>query len=135
MKRKRGQRRPSRPLDDLEVLTQFGCASNPQGRFGGICRSEPRNFEDALSLIRGDLSVAEAASRVRPSGENHEGDVVRKTRVGELRRLDFTVEHSPTKRNPDHVSVYRNGEWGIDECRTFEDAFGEPTVPLKVDTE
>lgn len=66
MKRKRGQRRPSRPLDDLEVLTQFGCASNPQGRFGGICRSEPRNFEDALSLIRGDLSVAEAASRVRP---------------------------------------------------------------------
>jgi hypothetical protein len=40
------------------------------------------------------------------------------------------VEHSPTKRNPDHVFVYRPDVWGIDESHTFEDAFGEMTEPV-----
>jgi hypothetical protein len=105
-------------LDDDQVLTQYGTASD------GF-RCQPRwSKEDALSLIRGRLSGEEASRVVRRGRLLGEGrDLARYTSAGTLRRAGFEVLHTPTRLNPDHVSVRFKDDWDEEVCDAFDDAF------------
>jgi hypothetical protein len=105
-----------RGIEDDEVLTHYGIDM--------AFRTTPRwRIEASMSLILGRLTGEEAGNRVlkRAIGDGH--DSARYTTAGKLRRAGFVVEHTPHVKNPDHVSVRREGSWDdepFDGC--FNDA-------------
>lgn len=89
------------PLLDSEELTQYGREGTSP-----VFRDAPRSSQETeLSMLRGHLSAAEAAIYVRKRSQADDRDQVRYTTVGRLRDLGFEVTHTPSRRNPDHVSV------------------------------
>lgn len=111
---------PSACVPDGAVLTQLS------ERTGGF-RSQPRHHKErALSLILGEMGVAEAYFQVAPrsarSAPVPEGTAVRYVTAGVLRANGFTVVHAPGKiaGNP-HVSVcVSSGNWRSDQQIPWE---------------
>lgn len=115
-------------LDD-EALTQ--CGRVIEGGFS--FNDRPRMFRDlpetALSLVRGELPASTAVARAFGRAYEADSDACRHTSAGTLRREGFRVEHTPSKRNPDHVSVYwDHSDWNRDVARNFARCFGAPVV-------
>jgi hypothetical protein len=123
---------PNRPppteLKARQVLSQYGARSptlvvSIVARF----RTAPRASEGGVSLIAGRLTPRQAAMIVR-----HEylpvRDSVRYTTVGRLREAGFRVRSTPTRMNPDHVSVEYDGVWTDDGdvSKRFDDCFDQP---------
>jgi hypothetical protein len=53
-------------------------------------------------------------------------DGVRHSTAGKLRTAGFTVESTPEKANPLHVSITVDKEWEEDEETSFEGCMSEP---------
>jgi hypothetical protein len=108
-----------RDLGDDTWLTQWGAHDNLAG--GRVFRNRPRPQVDVdgVSLFLGRLRPADASRRLRVPFEP-KVHVVRYVRVGEFRACGFTVTHTPTKRNPAHVSVAFPGEWADREAERFD---------------
>lgn len=92
-----------RDINDDETLTQYGKEREDNQGF----RGQPRFSQDErdVSMIAGKRSVVEALSLVTGRNTVGSGDAVRHFNVGALREADYVVRHTPTQRNPDHVSV------------------------------
>lgn len=104
--------RPPRLIGDDEELTQYGVTTDP-------FRNQPRwRQEEAVSLLVGAWDSLEAGYRVRGQALEDGTDAARYTTVGALRAKGFIVTNTPTKRNPDHVSVSWDGEWD-QKCATI----------------
>lgn len=92
-----------RDIGDDEILTQYG----QEREDGRGFRGQPRFDRDErdVSMIAGKLSVIEAIRLISSRSTLAPQDAVRHFSVGALREADYVVVHTPTKRNPDHVSV------------------------------
>lgn len=83
--------------------------------------------------MRGRLTVDEIAVLInprRPTAEAFDDEGVRYTTVGRLRAAGFRVEHTPSKRVPDHVSVTTldlRARWTDDESERFTACFTNAT--------
>lgn len=91
-----------RPVSDDGMLTQYGQElSSPRFRSG------PRTGEVELSMLLGAMSAQAAAALVVGPTRAIElrGHLVRYVRIGRLRAAGFIVEHTPSRRIPQHVSV------------------------------
>jgi hypothetical protein len=123
-------RRPGRTISDDEWLTQYGNKRNPIG--GRPFKNRPPYPDDcnALSLIRGQRSVAAAASLVRTSRNTvSRGSGVRYTIAARLRQAGFTLRLTGNNYNPHHVSVTCIDEkhiWTEDDCVRFDACFDKP---------
>lgn len=113
----------TRPIQDSETLTHYGTTTEE-------FRNEPRwATESELSLIVGGVDPLLAGDIVRPSGALNDGtDSARYTTAGALRAEGFDVRHSPTRRNPDHVSVGWPGDWTMEVSIAFDSCFTEIEV-------
>ncbi|HEX7304197.1 hypothetical protein [Lentzea sp.] len=81
-------------------------------------------------MIVGKLGVAGALSLVVGRNKVILQDAVRYFNVGRLREADYVVKHTPTPRNPNHVSVVApEGVIAEDWWRDH----GEPMLELMVD--
>jgi hypothetical protein len=125
------------PLPDETDLTQYGQrepvdSEGEEARFADLptFRNRVRDFQNPpevdISLIRGRIGEQDAGKivcrkYVRMARAIH---AVRYTTAGELRSKGFIVTHSPTKRNPDHVSVEWRGDWTDEVSATFDTCFG-----------
>src|SRR5260370_22884636 len=111
-------------------LTQYGNRNRPIG--GRPFKNHPPDPEtaNALSLILGHLSVAEAAARLRPSRRPpSSGSVVRYTTAAQFIRAGFSARHTGNNQNPLHVSVMcmdESHEWTDDDSARFDSCFSEP---------
>lgn len=125
-------RREPQELIASIVLTQYG-ELNGTPVFRNALRHEIGETE--LSLILGNVD-ADAASMLVTKTLAH-FRTRRTTSVGALRDADFIVEHSPTKGNPLHVSVYPprlpsgapaewSATWGVALAKLFDDCFIAP---------
>lgn len=93
----------------------------PKGRRQNELRLWRNPPERALSVIAGRVDVVVAATRFRGNFVN--GDVVRFAQAVTLRSRGFVLTHTPSIRNPDHVSVtYRDG-WDSDVAKMFDECF------------
>jgi len=107
-------------LDDSVELTQFV-----------FFDEEPRNAprprdQDGLSLLRGRLSTNQAARYVRrKSPSPFDGDSVRHTTVGQMRRAGFVIKATPSRSIPIHVSVSTEAEWEEITMENFASCFTE----------
>ena len=112
---------PEECLQNDEQITQLSEAG------GAPFRDAPRSDrERGLSVIRGKREVEEAERLVKvrlTSPDNR----VRHATVGVLRAAGFAVVHTPTRTNPDHVSVI----WPGDNWKTQQDIPWSPEVMLK----
>lgn len=127
------------PLDaeeirDGEVLSQRvsrGPDSQPD-----IDQPRPKD-RGKVSVVRGRKSPAELFHLVRKghTRDNHRDDGARYTTAGELRGAGFTVEHSPNRRNPDHVSVSYSADWDAEVALLFKSCFADPTWGEGVDSD
>lgn len=116
------RRTPVDVLDEDEELTQYVSRSGDEVRIV----NQPRPTDQGeLSLIRGKCDVAYARSKVRMGGTVSASDGIRKTTVGGLRAAGFTVGHTPTHKNADHVSVSYPGTWHPPLPATFDSCFTE----------
>lgn len=78
-------------------------------------------------MIRGgELTVERAVYYVNPRRSPADNDSLRSATVGELEDAGFTVRATPSRHNPDHVSVYYDGEWGDTVAERFDSVLGEP---------
>jgi hypothetical protein len=129
-----GFRRKAPPKQDAvaedEGLTQYGNRARPIN--GRAFKNRPP-FPDevnALSLIRGHLSIADAAVAVRTSRNTPSpGSGVRYTTGGRLKLAGFSARHTGNNRNPLHVSVTCVDEshtWTDDDSDRFDGCFDEP---------
>lgn len=112
------------PLQAEEILTQFGGADG--------FRTRPRPSDQrGLSLLKGQLSVEEAAFyvRVRSGRRPVFGDRVRYTTAGELRSKGFRVFGNPSRANPNHVRVETPGVWDHHRAEKFNKCFEKPINP------
>lgn len=109
-------------IGDDEILTHYGVAGQPWKNTPPIADGY---YE--LSVIRRDRDAAFAASVVlagglpRPDGK----DRVRWCLAGTLRTKGFEVQHTPTRRNPDHCSVSHRDEWTPAVAGDFDSCFTE----------
>jgi hypothetical protein len=114
-----------RPIGDDEVITQYGNLMKPNEP---PFRSRPRfeKPENDVSAMLGPATVTECAQRVtrRPALPGKDG--VRHAKVGDLRAAGFTVVHSPSRGNRDHVSIELDGAWDDDEDQLFNQCWSEP---------
>ena len=110
---------PSREIDDLETVTQFGT------RDGGF-RNWPRAMEEDVSVLIGRLTVEQSARLVRRRGGVARGDGVRYARAGALRHAGFAVRHTPTRSIVVHASVESSGVWDDEARMRFDRVFSEP---------
>jgi hypothetical protein len=115
-------------LADEVTVTQYG-EEKPLGA-GFRDRLRPEIGETELSMIMGDVD-ADAAS-ILVTRTLSMARTCRKTLVGVLREAGFRVEHSPTKANRLHVSVYAPTDneglavdWGADLALRFNECFTE----------
>ena len=101
-------------LDDAEILTQYVFQ-------GAVALDIPRPRDmDGLSLLRGRLTTREAARFVRGAKWPSPGDGVRHIQTKTLRAAGFEIRSTPNKRNPLHVSVSREAQWGQAEGALFD---------------
>lgn len=111
-------------LNDDETVTQI---SDMDGRFRN--RPRPKRDDDGISVVRGKWSITEAKAKAfgQQSLPPSTDEGVRHATVGNLRQRGFDVDHRPTNNNRDHVTVGKNkvGHWSGDDCRSFDEAFGE----------
>jgi hypothetical protein len=108
-------------LHERETLTQYGRRDGEPA-----FRRAPRTGLDQgdISMIAGDVTVEQATALVRSRlVEGHPDHAVRFTTVGALRSAGFLVENTPTRMNPEHVSVTWPGDWTGDVCERFESCF------------
>jgi hypothetical protein len=115
-------------LADEATVTQYG-ERKPLGNGFRDCL-RPEIGETELSMILGDVD-ADAAS-ILVTRTLTDSRCCRKTLVGILREAGFKVEHSPTKANRLHVSVYPpvggDGlmvDWGRALAVRFNECFTE----------
>lgn len=106
-------------LDD-EPLTQYG--------YMGVFRNALRVdiLEPELSLLAGRLTGAEAGAIVRNDQtviQFPEGHGARHTTAGTLRAAGFMVFHSPSKKNPRHVSAQWPESWDDRVSEAFDECF------------
>jgi predicted fused transcriptional regulator/phosphomethylpyrimidine kinase len=123
--------RQRRPLRGELELTQYGSTSGGKPAF----RNCPREQDgDGVSLIMGRVTAEEASLLVRgrPSFDKA-SDRVRYTSVVRLRAAGFRVRHTPSQRNPRHVSVSRPGIWSSDVCGAFDMCFDDGDQGRDVD--
>jgi hypothetical protein len=112
----------SQELQDHLELTQYGEKFAPFR-----CELRLEIGETELSLILGRQMPMAAALLVTKTAPTWA--LVRYTTVGSLRAADFRVEHSPTKGNPLHVSVYPPGgphgplDWDTAMAVAFDKCF------------
>jgi hypothetical protein len=111
------------PLERAAPLTQYGDTWDQ----GFRCRPRASDL-DGVSVLLGRLTLAQAARYVRRDGRARRGDAVRYTEVGCLEDEGFVVVHTPTRRNPLHVSVQSPPGWDDDVCERFHRCFGQPEV-------
>lgn len=114
---------PSRDIADDEWVTQYGRGED--GGFGTFRNSPRYPRESEISMIWGRIGVDEAAMIVTGRARSPLCRV-RQCLAGDLRRRGFKVVHTPTPRNPMHVSVYlpgTDGQWDNDEADRFDEAF------------
>ncbi len=120
-----GERLPAlvpEELEDDELVTQRvarGLDAPPE-------YNQPKYPEEfpAVSVIRGALTPEEALRRVRKGMSTAtRDDGVRRATVGTLRDAGFILTHTPTNRNPDHVSVTYPGDWERDVALLFKTCF------------
>src|SRR5688572_3840713 len=112
----------TRQLGDDEEVTQYG-NSETEPNF----RKTPRlgtPHPHAMSVTIGRRSPSDMASLVgrRPVPK---ADRARYARVGELRRLGFSVVHDPVPGNASHALVNWPDDWDDTVSRAFESCFGE----------
>lgn len=115
-----------RDLDRGEVLSQYGMAvSEP------VYRNRPRvGLESAVSVILGEVSAETACLMVHGRPVLMVEARVRHTSVGRVIDQGFRVLHTPSRRMDDHVSVERDGVWGDDEARLFDECFAEEVTDV-----
>ncbi len=117
-------------IDSPEALTQYGSRAHLT-ETGRPFRNRPRPTDsDGLSLQRGavpPLRIREQAFGSTP----RDGDGVRLSTVTLLQQAGFTVEETPRRMNPAHVSVQFPGEWTDEVAEAFDRCF---TDGLFVDT-
>jgi hypothetical protein len=124
-------RRARAAIEDDERLTQYGNRVNP------ICGRPFKNrppYPDecnALSLIRGERTIAEAVSLIRTSRSDTvpPGAGVRYTIAARLKDAGFALRANGNNRNPHHVSVICMDEkriWTEDDSMQFDACFEEP---------
>jgi hypothetical protein len=110
----------SREVPDDAVLTQYGRRTTGQPTF----RSAPRfPAESELSMLWGEMPPLMAALAVR-GRIGDDNDRARACRAGGLRAAGFIVTNTPTKRNPDHISVSVPGgavKWDDGSVKLFEE--------------
>lgn len=117
----------AREITDPETLTQCGTR-----RADGTFRfwNRPRDFRDppevSLSLLLGSFDDPGDAAALAFGRSPEKRDATRETTASALKGAGFTVAHTPNPRNPDHVSVYWDGDWDDDVGTRFNDCFGEP---------
>ncbi len=104
-----------KPIKDDESLTQYGDKDRPIGGRPFKNRPPAPDEVNALSLLRGKLSVTEAAALIRPSRRLPSPSAnVRYTTAGRLRQADFAVRPTGNNQNPLHVSaicIDESHEW------------------------
>jgi hypothetical protein len=120
-KRPSNNQPPARALADEEVLTQYGSSTNPTP--DGPFRQTPREKDEgSVSLMIGHCTPTQASLAI-----GHlralEGDGARYTTVAALRGAGFTVTHTPSRSNPDHVSVAARTEWTKELGQEFANGF------------
>jgi hypothetical protein len=115
-----------REITDDEVLTQVGAGGGGRFRFRTSLRDDRDPPERSMSLLLGRFTPETGAATAfrRPTQPGR--DACRYTTAGRLRAAGFTVRHTPTKMVPDHVSVYRDGDWTAEVARVFDACFGVP---------
>lgn len=120
-------------IQDDELLTQHTWHA-------GTFNDEPRESERDLSMLRGDISVAEAcdyrSSAVRVSAAKIARAGRRQTTAGKIRAAGLAVVHTPGKRikNGLHVSIVwpphdpihvQQTPWPPDVSTSFAACFNE----------
>lgn len=106
-----------REIADDEELTQYGrvtsAPANPDHPGIPTFRIAPRADADSdgLSLMLGHQTADEMVRAVRRFPKLTSDDRVRYVTAGRLRDAGFVVRHTPTRKNPGHVSVTKDGEW------------------------
>lgn len=123
--RRGSNRQPEgRALADDEQLTQYGSNTNPTSE-GLPFHQKPRpKDEGSLSMILGRYTPQQASQAIGLF-RTLDGDGARYTTVGDLRRAGFTVTHSPTARNADHVSVSAPNGWTSQHAEEFNKCFND----------
>jgi hypothetical protein len=120
---RRGPSPTPREVPDDAILTQYGRLDAAQATFRGAPRFPG---ETDLSMLWGKFDGLAAALLVRGrAGDAH--DVSRHVRAGVLRAEGFIVMNTPTKRNPDHISVTVPGDaikWNDEQVKAFDGAMG-----------
>jgi len=124
-------RRREKPIADDERLTQYGNKNSPIAGRSFKNRPPVPTQVNALSLLRGEHSVAEAAALIQTSRSSPSpGSGVRYTTAARLRQDGFPVRPTGNNKNPYHVSVTCVDEkhmWTEDDSVRFDACFGEPT--------
>lgn len=99
----------SEPLDDGEWVSHYGRRQEGLPDFHDGPRPEQDKGE--LSLVRGKRDAQETAQMVMHWREPPFDDaLVRHAQVGRLRDADFLVEHTPSLKNREHVSISLPGK-------------------------
>lgn len=124
---RKGQSRPdAREIGDEEILTQYG----QEGPDGEKFRGQPR-FDDTgeqeLSMLVGKMTVKEALSYIASHKTVSPNDSVRYFQVGALRERDYVITHTPSRKNPYHISV--SAPEGCDP-RKWWSSEGEPMLEI-----
>lgn len=103
-------------VESDDWLTQYG-------RHSSGFRRKPRKSEAAISLILGRLTLEQTVQIVPETEEPTEDDRVRYVLAERLIEQGFEALRTPTRKNPDHVSVAWPGDWDDDVADTFESCF------------
>ncbi len=105
-------------LEDHEQLTQYGTLS------GGFHRMPRPSDQNSLSLLAGWWSLEQATKQVRKTDVAPD-DAVRYCTAGALRLQGFEPKRTPTRRNPEHVSVelQEGSIWNETNCNAFDACF------------
>jgi hypothetical protein len=94
-----------------------------------VVRNRPRPKDRGrLSAIRGKVTPADALRVVRSSFRKTPAsakDGVRHARVSDLRQAGFVVQHTPNRRNPDHVSIVYSSRWDRQVAEKLHRCFSE----------
>lgn len=114
------------PLPSLgpgAFVTQYG----RRGRNGWVFWNHPKAGQDELSLLAGRYPV-DTTTILIARRDVDPNDAVRYATVGCLEEAGFTLERTPNRRNPDHVSVKLDGLWDDAAGDRFDACFEKPVT-------